>query len=297
MKSHHILIVLIAPLLIMSCNRTKSEADAYGHFEVRETVISAERSGTILNLTLKEGLIIDAGSIVGTIDTMALTIQRGQLTAQLAAVRAKLPQIQAQKLVYDEQIRTATTELNRFKNLVANGAASQKQVDDIESQLRLIDVQKAVLDRNTQSIQAELNALASQMLTIDDQIQKSIIVNPIRGTVLRQYAQQYELANIGKPIYSIANLDTLDLRVYVTGDQLSQVQPGVMVFVDYDGGSSTIETVNGIVSRIADQAEFTPKFLQTREERTSLVYAVVVRVANNGKLNIGMPAEVRFGDN
>jgi HlyD family secretion protein len=297
MKSRITLIFLIAPFLFISCNRAEPEADAYGHFEVRETVISAERSGTLQNLTIKEGATIDAGTIVGLIDTTALSIQRGQLIAQLAAVRAKIPQIESQKLVYDEQTRTATTELTRFKNLVANGAASQKQVDDIESQLRLINVQKSVLDRNTQSIQAEMNALASQMLTIDDQIQKSIVINPVKGTVLRQYAEQYELATMGKPIYSIANLDTLDLRVYVTGDQLVNVQPGAKVVVNYDGGSSTIESVDGIISRIADQAEFTPKFLQTREERTSLVYAVVVRVPNNGKLNIGMPAEVRFGDN
>jgi len=297
MKSRITLILLIVPFLFISCNRTEPEADAYGHFEVRETVISAERSGTLQNLMIKEGAIVDAGTIVGLIDTTALSIQRGQLIAQLAAVRAKIPQIQSQKLVYDEQIRTASTELTRFKNLVAKGAASQKQVDDIESQLRLINVQKSVLDRNTQSIQAEMNALASQMLTIDDQIQKSIIINPVKGTVLRQYAEQYELAAMGKPIYSIANLDTLDLRVYVTGDQLVKVQPGAKVVVNYDGGSSTIESVDGIISRIADQAEFTPKFLQTREERTSLVYAVVVRVPNNGKLNIGMPAEVRFSDN
>lgn len=295
MKHYHVtLTAMIAVMSIASCESGGDKADAYGHFESSSISVSAERAGTLVDFSVIEGAVIEEGVMVGMIDTTQLGIQRIQIQARIDAARARIPTIQAQASVIEEQISTLDREIERFNSLLGRGAATQKQVDDLESQrrvaMRQLDLQKS----NRRSAEAEIRAMSTELKTIDDQIHRSVIVNPIKGTVLHTYSERHELVAPGKPLYSIANLDTMDVRVYVTGDQLSSIQPGMMVNVYYDVVGGSLETLPGTISRISPQAEFTPKFLQTRQERTSMVYAVTIRVGNNGKLNIGMPAEVTF---
>ncbi len=281
-------------LLMTGCQNENDIADAYGHFESSAVSVSAERSGTLMEFSVSEGAKLEAGQIVGLVDTSMLALQRTQILARLAASRSKLPTIQAQSDVVNEQIKTLDNEIMRFKNLLARGAATAKQVDDLESQRRVAERQLDVQASSKRSLEAEIRAMTTELEMVDDQVRRSIIRNPISGTVLHTYAERHEMTAPGKPLYSIASLDTLDVRVYVSGDQLSSLQPGMVVTVSYDVTGGEIESVPGVISHISPQAEFTPKFLQTREERTSMVYAVLLRVGNNGKLNIGMPAEVTF---
>jgi HlyD family secretion protein len=289
-----LLIALGIMALINGCQNDDQAADAFGHFESSAVSVSSERSGTLVEFAVREGDHLREGQIVGLVDTTTLALQRIQLRAKLEAARSKLPVIQAQTAVIDEQIATINNEITRFRNLLERGAATAKQVDDLESQKRVTQRQIDLHASSKRSLEVEILAMTTELKIIDDQVQRSIIRNPISGVVLHTYAERHEMTAPGKPLYSIANLDTLDVRVYVAGDQLSSLQPGMPVTVSYDVANGQMESVPGVVSRISPQAEFTPKFLQTRDERTSMVYAVLLRVGNNGKLNIGMPAEVTF---
>jgi HlyD family secretion protein len=293
-RSYSVLIILNIAVLLASCTDDKPAADAYGHFESNAVTISSERGGKLLGFVVREGNRIEEGDIVGLVDTTLLALQRVQIHAKLNASRLKLPTIQAQAAVIEEQINTLSNEIARFENLLHRGASTAKQVDDLHSQLRVAKRQIDVQVSNRKALEAEIKAMSTELELIDDQVRRSIIQNPITGTVLHTYVEQHELVVVGKPLYAIASLDTLDVRVYVTGDQLSSLQPGMIVTVSYDVTNGEMESVPGTISHISPQAEFTPKFLQTREERTSMVYAVLLRVGNNGKLTIGMPAEVRF---
>lgn len=287
-------IVFAVVLISSSCQRNGDLADAYGHFESSSISVSAERAGTLVEYHVSEGARLEAGQVVGLVDTTMLSIQREQIYAKLDAARAKIPTIQSQAAVIEERIATLDREIERFKNLLRRGAATAKQVDDLESQRRVAVRQLELQTSSRRSVEAEVRAMSTELKTVEDQIRRSFIRNPINGIVLHTYAEQYEMAAPGKALYSIANLDSMDVRVYVTGDQLSSINPGMLVQVHYDVMGGELESVPGTISRISPQAEFTPKFLQTRHERTSMVYAVLIRVGNNGKLNIGMPAEVTF---
>lgn len=288
------ILVISLTYVSLACQREDNMADAYGHFESTSISVSAERPGSLVEYVVSEGSKLEAGQIVGLVDTTTLGIQRVQMNAKLDAARAKIPTIQAQLAVIEEQIETLDRELVRFRNLLQRGAASAKQVDDLESQRRVAMRQAELQASNRRSAEADIRAMTTELQTIEDQMRRSVIINPISGTVLHSYVERHELVSPGKVLYSIANLDSMDVRVFVSGDQLSSIQPGMRVSVHYDIEGGKLETVPGTISRISSQAEFTPKFLQTRQERTSMVYAVVIRVANNGKLNIGMPAEVTF---
>lgn len=288
------IIFIGAAVLLTGCQNENDKADAYGHFESNAVTVSSERAGTLVEFSVDEGATLEAGQIVGCVDTTMLDLQRIQLLSKLEAARSKIPTIQAQTAVIEEQIKTLDFEISRFKALLLRGAATAKQVDDLESQRRVSERQIDMQNSSKRSLEAEIRAMITELGVIDDQVRRSIVRNPISGVVLHTYAERHEVTAPGKPLYSVANLDTLDLRVYVTGDQLSSLQPGMSVTVSYDVADGQMESVPGIISRISPQAEFTPKFLQTREERTSLVYAVLLKVGNNGKLNIGMPAEVTF---
>jgi len=288
-------IIFTSMLVFMAgCQNEKDVADAYGHFESNAVSVSSERAGILVEYTVREGDKLEPGQIVGLVDTSLLDLQRAQLLTKMEAVRSKIPTIQAQSAVIEEQITTLNNEISRFRNLLERGAATAKQVDDLESQKRVAERQIDLHASSKRSLEVEIRAMTTELKMIDDQVQRSIIRNPISGVVLHTYAERHEMTAPGKPLYSIANLDTLDVRVYVAGDQLSSLQPGMPVTVSYDVANGQMESVPGVVSRISPQAEFTPKFLQTRDERTSMVYAVLLKVGNNGKLNIGMPAEVTF---
>lgn len=279
---------------LFACNRNGNTADAYGNFEATETIISASANGKILEFNIEEGQQLDVNQKIGYIDTVQLYLKKNQLHASRKSIGSKTGNIVAQIDVLKTQKEAALREKDRFTKLVAQKAATQKQLDDINAQLDVIDAQIKSIQTQNATVISEIESIDSQIEQLNDQISKSIIVNPTKGTVLAKYAEQFEITAFGKPLYKIANLDTMTLRVYVSGSQLPAIQLGQQVNVLIDNGRQSLDTLNGTVSWIADNAEFTPKTIQTREERVNLVYAVKVRVANNGYLKIGMPGEIKL---
>lgn len=281
------------------CSNNENGADAYGHFEAKEIVVSAQGNGQILSLNLEEGQVLKAGQVVGLIDTTTLALQRAQLLAAMGTVRKKTQDPNPQIKVLEEQKRTLLTEKARVEALLKEEAALPKQLDDIKGQLAIIEEQiraaRANADRFNQAVLAETDPLAAQRNLLDEQISRCYVKNPVEGTVILKWAEQGELASIGKPLYKIADLRRMELRAYIGGDQLSAVKIGQNVTVHFDTGKDQLQSLPGTVSWISPQAEFTPKIVQTKDERVNLVYAIKVAVDNDGALKIGMPGEVSFG--
>ncbi len=293
MERHHILYGIIT-LFFMSCLGNDQRADAYGNFEAVDILVAAENSGQILSLDVEEGSILEKDVLVGVIDTMHLHLQKQQLWAKYKVVRSKTENIVAQTEVLEEQKRNLLTEKKRVKNLLKDGAATQKQMDDIEGNLKVIQSRiKSVRTQNA-SVFNELDALKQQIAQLDLQIDNCLIKNPIKGTVLKKYVEPKEITAMGKAIYKIADISEIILRAYVDGSQLSDIQLGQQVNVFIDKNKDELKRYEGIITWISSEAEFTPKIIQTREERVDLVYAVKIRVQNDGAIKIGMPGEVRF---
>ncbi|MCV9927178.1 efflux RND transporter periplasmic adaptor subunit [Flavobacterium sp. LS1R49] len=292
-------IVLITIVtLAISCSGTKDEFDATGTFEAVETIISAEAGGIIKELKVEEGNALKEGQVVGYIDTIQLSLKRDQLLAQIKATQSKKPDINSQLDVYREQLKQARIDEKRMRNLVKADAATRKQLDDATTNVSVIQKQinalQKQLDINTTGINEDTRTLKVQVDQINDQLAKSKIVNKINGTVLTKYAEMGEMAIIGKPLYKIADLSTIILRVYITGDQLPSIKINDKVQVFVDATNKTYKEYGGIVEWISDKAEFTPKTIQTKDERANLVYAVKIRVKNDGYLKIGMYGEIKF---
>ncbi len=293
MERHHILYGIIT-LFFMSCLGNDQRADAYGNFEAVDILVAAENSGQILSLDVEEGSILEKDVLVGVIDTMHLHLQKQQLWAKYKVVRSKTENIVAQTEVLEEQKRNLLTEKKRVKNLLKDGAATQKQMDDIEGNLKVIQSRiKSVRTQNA-SVFNELDALKQQIAQVDLQIDNCLIKNPIKGSVLKKYVEPKEITAMGKAIYKIADISEIILRAYVDGSQLSDIQLGQQVNVFIDKNNDELKRYEGIITWISSEAEFTPKIIQTREERVDLVYAVKIRVQNDGAIKIGMPGEVRF---
>lgn len=283
-----------AVILAMACN-SDNGADAYGQFEADEITISAEVSGKLLRFGVKEGEQLQAGQIVGVIDTTAMVLKRNELEASIRSIQSKIATLDAQKEVYNAQLTTAHKHLARVEKLLEDQAATEQQLDDLVGQINTLNAQIKAVDIQKRSVYAEINTMKTRIAQINDQIQRATIVNPVNGVVLTTYAEEEELAMTGKPLYQIANLDELELRVFVSGAQLSNVKLNSEVEVLIDADEHTNQTLRGTVTWIASQAEFTPKMIQTKEERVTQVYAVKVRVPNpDGALKIGMPGEVNF---
>lgn len=287
----------IGVVLLVSCHQ-ESEYDASGTFEAEETIISAEASGTLNSFSLEEGQSLNAGATIGYIDTLQLYLRKKQLRSQILSTLAQMPDTHAQLAALQSQLQTALREQRRFTKLVEADAATRKQLDDVSAQVDLlkkqISAQRSSLDITTTSIQRQTSPLEIQVEQIDDQIKKSIIINPVSGTVLTKYAEKSEVVSVGKPLYKIADVSALTLRAYITGDQLPHIRLHQKVKVLTDKTADTYQQHEGIVSWISDKAEFTPKTIQTKDERANLVYAVKIRVRNDGYLKIGMYGEVKF---
>lgn len=282
-------------MLASGCITSDELADAYGNFEATETTISSEASGRLLSFTLNEGDNIDAGVVVGLIDTTQLALKRRQLLAGRQSILSRTSSVRAQIDVLNEQRRVASVEKNRIERLLQDNAATTKQLDDIVGQLTILDAQEQQIRTQNATILAELESVDAQVAQLDDQISRSIIVNPVRGVVLAKYAEEHELTAAGRPLYKIADLSTLILRAYISGNQLPHLQIGQVVDVQIDESETTNRTLPGTVTWIASEAEFTPKLIQTKEERVNLVYAIKVRVTNpDGAIKIGMPGEIWF---
>jgi HlyD family secretion protein len=292
-------ILLLSALSLWACQPEDNASDAYGNFEAREILVSSESAGKILRLDVEEGRTLKAGEVVGVIDTTALHLRKLQLLASIRTVQGKTQDVQPQINVLEEQRRNLLRERDRLKALVQEHAATQKQLDDMEGQLLVVERQitsARAQNRNLNTgILGETDPLRVQIEQIEDQIARCYIVNPINGTVLLQLAEAHEVTAPGKPLYKIADMEQMTLRVYVSGDQLPNVKVGEPVTVLVDADEKSNRTLSGTVSWVSPKAEFTPRIVQTKEQRVNLVYAVKVLVKNDGTLKIGMPGELRWG--
>ncbi|HOZ31070.1 MAG TPA: HlyD family efflux transporter periplasmic adaptor subunit [Bacteroidales bacterium] len=289
-------LTLIALLFLgaVSCNRNSDKADAYGNFEAEETLISAEVNGKLLEFSISEGDELKAGDKIGVIDTMQLYYQKKQLIAKKAAVETNFSSIVSQISVIDEQIKTLEKEKARVEKLLQSQVATQKQLDDIVGQINILEKQKASVKSQNASLFAEIEAANTGIEQVDDQLRRAYIVNPVNGLVLEKYVQEFELLNAGKPLYKIADMSEIILRAYISGEQLDDIKTGQKLRVEIDKSKDENYVYEGTVIWISSEAEFTPKIIQTKKERVSLVYAVKIRVVNDGKIKIGMPGEVYF---
>lgn len=282
-------------LLTLACSK-EAEFDAQGTFEATEVVVSSEAAGRILNFDIEEGMTIVANQAVGTIDSLQLHLQRKQLIVQQSALLTSRPDVKKQVASLREQIVKQKSELRRVDNMLSDGAATQKQKDDIEAQIKILEGQLeatlSTLDKNTSTINDNSVALEAQIAALDDRISKCSILSPVGGTVLVKYAEAGELASVGKPLMKIADLGNIYLRAYFTSDQLANIKLGDEVKVVADFGGEERYDYTGRVAWISSESEFTPKTIQTKDSRANLVYAVKIAVENDGRLKIGLTGEV-----
>ena len=290
MKKHHILITTFLLGTLLSCSKGE-KADGYGNFEATEITISSEANGKLEFLNLEEGLVLEKGKVVGLVDTIQLYLNKQQLFASKETVASKSGGVWSQVGVLNQQLQTAKTEQQRIQNMFSENAATQRQLDQANSQADVLKKQIRNVETQNAPIVNEVKAIDAKIAQINDQIVKSKITNPIAGTVLTKFSEPGEIVSFGKPLYKIANLEEMILRVYVSETQLPNISIGEEVTVKIDSGDE-MKDYKGTVSWISASAEFTPKIIQTKEERVNLVYAVKIIVKNDGSLKIGMPAEM-----
>jgi len=282
---------------LAACNN-ESKFDASGSFEAVEVIISAEANGTIREFAIEEGQTLQAGQYIGYIDSIQLFLKKKQTESQMEALLAKKPNIAVQLSALQEHLKTAEVEKKRVASLVQSDAATTKQLDDINAQIEVIkkqiDAQKSTLDISSEGINKDILSLQVQVEQLDDQLRKCKIVNPLTGTILTKYAEQNEMAVAGKALYKIADLSTIILRAYISANQLPQVKLNQKVKVHTDDGSGGFREDEGTITWISDKAEFTPKTIQTKDERANMVYAIKIKMKNDGTFKIGMYGEINF---
>lgn len=293
-------IALVAGIATMltACNDKKVSFDASGSFEAEETIISSEATGTIKRLEIEEGQTLEAGQNIGYIDSLQLYLKKKQLEAQVIAILGKKPNISVQLSALQTQLETAEKEKTRVANLVKGDAATPKQLDDINAQIevlkRQIEAQQSTLSISSEGLGKDVVPLQVQIEQLNDQLAKCNIINPTKGTVLAKYAETNEMTATGKPLYKIADLSNIILRAYITGNQLPQVKLNQKVKVLTDDGKGGFNETEGTITWINDKAEFTPKTIQTKDERANMVYAIKVKVKNDGAYKVGMYGEIKF---
>ncbi len=290
-------LLFILPLIWFSCSSNDNGPDAYGNFEATDIRVSAMATGQLLYLNANEGMSLNQGQQVGQIDTIRFHLKKEQLKAAYQATASRKPGILTQVNILEEQKRTASKELERFQKLASEGAVPQKQADDLHDKILVLERQiKNIWSQNDPLI-SELKVIEAQIAEIDQQIRDSKIISPISGTVLTKLAEPHELVASGTLLFRIASLDTMILKAYIDGGQLGAIQLGQEVKVIIDKGKAEYDSFPGQISWISPVAEFTPKTIQTKEERTDLVYAIKIKTPNPaGTMKIGMPAEVIFND-
>lgn len=291
------IVYIVAAMLAVSCG-TEAKFDAQGTFEATEVIISSEAAGRILSFDIEEGMAINADEPLAVIDSVQLHLQRSQLEAQLSALLNSRPDVQTQVASLREQIATLKVEQRRIENMLRDGAATEKQKDDVDAQIRILESQLSAtlstLNTNTSTINSNAEAIRVQISALDDRIAKCRATSPISGTVLVKYAQEGELATVGKPLVKIADLGNIYLRAYFTSDQLANIKLGDEVTVTADFGGEERYDYVGRIAWISAESEFTPKTIQTKDSRANLVYAVKIAVENDGRLKIGLAGEVKL---
>lgn len=290
--------ICVAAMVLTGCNANRSGYDAEGYFESTEVTVSAESSGKILYFNAEEGADVEAGTLLGCIDTVQLYLTRMQLAKSAESVLKNRPDIAKQVQAMKEQLKTLEREKDRVARLLADGAATQKQMDDIESQIAVmevqLDAQETALENSVSSLDAQSSSIGMQIAQIDDKLAKCRISSPVSGTVLTKYAEAGEFVAAGRPLFKVADLDRVYLRAYVTSAQLSEIKIGQQVKVYSDYGKGYSKEYPGTVTWISSQSEFTPKNIQTDDERRNLVYAIKVAVGNDGLIKLGMYGGIVF---
>lgn len=311
-NTKNILSLLAIALLFTSCKNGNGDFDATGTFEADEIIVSSETAGRILQFDATEGSQLKKGELTVSIDTTSLALQSEQMAASIQALSEKTTSLAPYIHTLEQQVevqktlkKTAERERSRVASLVKDDAATQKQLDDAQSQLeiatsqlalaeRQLDQQKNTINTQNRSILSEQQPLEKRKAQVDDQLNRTQVLSPIDGTLLLKYAEAGEVTAPGKALFKMAQLNTMNLRAYISGDQLSTVKLGQKVKVFIDKGKDEYKELSGTLMWISDKAEFTPKTIQTKEERAHLVYAVKIKVANDGEIKLGMYGEVKF---
>jgi HlyD family secretion protein len=287
-------LIIIAVVFLSGCKNKTEKADAFGNFEATEVIVSAETSGRIIMYSPSEGSQIERDSAIALIDTTMLHLQKSEIYAGMNSVRTRINSINAQNTILTQQIDNLNINISRIEKMLKDDAATQKQLDDLTGQVAVL--QKQIASNNTQksSVAAELSVYESKKSTVDEQIKRSTVRSPIKGNIIEKYSEAGEITAAGKPLAKLADLSVMKLKVYVSGAQLGFVKTGQECTVRIDKGEKNFSSFTGIVSYISGKAEFTPKIIQTKEERVILVYSVNIDVINDGSLKAGMPGEAIF---
>jgi HlyD family secretion protein len=297
-KSELILMGLGLSLILTSCGKSNEGEDASGTFEATEVIVSSEASGKILSFDIEEGQELTANQLLGAIDSTQLFLRKQQILSSKKSIQSRRPDVKKQIAVLEQQISTAKTERKRVENLLKANASTQKQLDDINAQISVLekqlDAQKTTLETANEGITEDTEGINIQVQQVSDQLKKCKITSPIAGTVLIKYAEMGEVAAPGKALFKIANTNNMILRAYITADQLTKIKVGQKVKIKTDFGKDESKEYSGTLGWISNKAEFTPKTIQTRDERANLVYAVKINVINDGFLKIGMYGTVQF---
>ena len=287
-------LILITTILLGACKNTTDKADAFGNFDATEVIISAETNGRIIQFDSSEGASIEKGATIARIDTTILYLQKAEINAGMKSVLTRLSSINAQNDILNQQIENLNVNIKRIGNMLKDDAATQKQYDDLTGQVAVL--QKQITSNNTQKafVSAEISVYESKEATINEQIKRCSVTSPLKGTVIEKYSEAGEITAAGKPLVKIADLSIIKLKVYVSGAQLGKIKTGQNCTVRIDNGEKGFTSFTGKISYISEKAEFTPKIIQTKEERVVLVYAVNIDVKNDGTLKSGMPGEALF---
>ena len=287
-------LIIIAAVLLASCKSKTDQADAFGNFEATEVIVSAETSGRILLFNATEGEEIEKGSEIALIDTTMFHLQKAEIDAGMKSVRTRINSITAQNDILNQQIANININISRIENMLKDDAATKKQYDDLTGQVAVL--QKQIAANNTQKAQiaAEISVYESKKATLNEQVARSSVKSPLKGTIIEKYSETGEMTAAGKPLVKVADLSLIKLKVYVSGAQLGSIKTGQQCAVRTDNGEKGYSSFTGTISYISGKAEFTPKIIQTKEERVTLVYAVTIDVKNDGTMKSGMPGEVIF---
>lgn len=296
MNNHKILQIslIVFVLGFVSCRNGEEKADAYGNFEAIQVTVSSLGNGRLLELNVEEGQLLLQDKVYGIVDTFDLHLKRQQAVSQHQAVLSRIATVDAQARVQQQQLTNLGVDRDRIRQLLTSGAATEKQRDDIEGAYRLAEYQMKATTTQIQSITAEAEVILRQVEQINEQIKNCYITSPMSGIVLTKFAESGEVVTFGKPLFKIADLNTLEIKAYISGNRLVDFIIGQEVHVIVDKSKKENKVMTGTVSWMASTAEFTPKTIQTKDERVDLVYALKVRVKNDGSLKIGMPGEIRI---
>ncbi len=297
MKTIIYLTLAAATALLSSCRNGNGDYDASGIFETTEITVSARSSGELIRLDLDEGMAVKTGQLLGYIDTTQLHLKKEELLASLQATDSRRYNISRQIASLKQEIATQKKEQARFRNLVEDKAANRKQLDDINARIAVLEKQLAAqtetLENSNRGVSGQVRMLEAQIAQVEDMIRKCAVTSPVDGTVLTKYAEQGEMAAQGRSLFKVGDLTDMYLRAYITADQLTELKIGQEVKVYADEGKTGRREYRGTVSWISDKAEFTPKTIQTRDERANLVYAVKIAVTNDGYIKRGMYGEMK----